>query len=554
VTGARNLSERAIILAPGGRDAEIATQILREAGFGAEAAGDLPRLSELIVAGAGLAIIAVEAAQDADLHPLSELLSQQPPWSDLPIILLTHRGGGPEKNPLAARLAEVLGNVSFLERPFHPTTLASVVRAAVRGRRRQYEARARLDELADERSALSKLTQTLEERVNDRTAELMTEVAAREKAQERLVQSQKMETIGQLTGGVAHDFNNLLMAVMGNLDILRKRWPDDARAQRLIEGALQGAKRGATLTQRMLAFARQQELKTGSADLATLLAGMRDLLDRTLGPQIELTVDASTELPPAQVDPNQIELAVLNLAINARDAMPAGGNIHIALQKHTQPEPSNWSGDYLRLSVSDTGTGMDEETLKKAIEPFFSTKPVGKGTGLGLSMIHGLVVQLGGRLQLESEVGKGTKATLWLPVASQPASTAPQSGPEPVTSGRVATILVVDDDPLIAGSAVNMLEDLGHIVLEANSAKRALEILDRGQKVDLMMTDQAMPGMTGTELADVVRLKRPGLPILLVTGYAELPPGSSVSVPRLSKPYLQAQLQEHIDRLLPKIA
>ena len=554
MTGAGNLSERVIVLTPGGRDAEIATQILREAGFGAEAAADLPRLSELIGAGAGLAIIAVEAAQSADLHPLSELLSQQPPWSDIPIILLTHRGGGPEKNPLAARLAEVLGNVSFLERPFHPTTLASVVRAAVRGRRRQYEARARLDELAAERSALSKLTETLEQRVNDRTAELMTEVAAREKAQERLVQSQKMETIGQLTGGVAHDFNNLLMAVMGNLDILRKRWPDDARAQRLIEGALQGAKRGATLTQRMLAFARQQELKTDSADLAALLAGMRDLLDRTLGPHIQLTVDASGELPPAQVDPNQIELAVLNLAINARDAMPAGGNIHIALQKHsTPPGQGDRSGEYLRLSVSDTGSGMDEETLKKAVEPFFSTKPVGKGTGLGLSMIHGLVVQLGGRLQLESEVGKGTTATLWLPVASSPASTASQPGSESAASGRVATILVVDDDPLISGSAVNMLEDLGHMVLEANSAKRALEILDQGQKVDLMMTDQAMPGMTGTELADVVRLKRPELPILLVTGYAELPPGASLSVPRLSKPYLQAQLQEHLDRLLPKV-
>lgn len=431
MTGAGNLSERVIVLTPGGRDAEIATQILREAGFGAEAAADLPQLSELIGAGAGLAIIAVEAAQSADLHPLSELLSQQPPWSDIPIILLTHRGGGPEKNPLAARLAEVLGNVSFLERPFHPTTLASVVRAAVRGRRRQYEARARLDELAAERSALSKLTETLEQRVNDRTAELMTEVAAREKAQERLVQSQKMETIGQLTGGVAHDFNNLLMAVMGNLDILRKRWPDDARAQRLIEGALQGAKRGATLTQRMLAFARQQELKTDSSDLAALLAGMRDLLDRTLGPHIQLTVDASGELPPAQVDPNQIELAVLNLAINARDAMPAGGNIHIALQKHsTPPGQGDRSGEYLRLSVSDTGSGMDEETLKKAVEPFFSTKPVGKGTGLGLSMIYGLVVQLGGRLQLESEVGKGTTATLWLPVASSPASTASQPGSE----------------------------------------------------------------------------------------------------------------------------
>ena len=681
------VSERAIILAPNGRDAEIAALILREAGFAADTTADLRSLCEDIAAGAGLAIVADEAIQNVDLRPLADLIAQQPPWSDLPVVLLTQRGGGPERNPAASRVAEVLGNVTFLERPFHPTTLASVVRTAVRGRRRQYEARSHVEELhegerqlqtaltagrlgswaldvenmvlhasascrshfgrgpdapfgyeqmlssihpedlarmqaavdqtlrtgkdyeieyrniwpdgtthwidvraralrtavgainqligvssditerktselererllrelATERTALSELTATLEERVNDRTAELRTEVAAREKAQEQLLQSQKMEAIGQLTGGMAHDFNNLLMAVMGNLDLLRKRFQNDARAQRLIEGALRGAERGTTLTQRMLAFARQQELKASSADLPSLLDGMRDLLDRTLGPQIELTLDAPEGLPPAQVDPNQIELAILNLAINARDAMPNGGKIHISVQRAGSASGHDNSSEcFLLLSVSDTGSGMDEETLKKAIEPFFSTKPVGKGTGLGLSMVHGLVVQLGGRLQLTSQVGKGTTATLWLPVASKPASVRAMSNSSEVTPVRAATILVVDDDPLIASSTVNMLEDLGHTVIEANSAKQALEILDQGQAIDLMMTDQAMPGMTGLELAETVMRKRPDLPILLATGYADLPAGHSLKIPRLSKPYLQAQLQEHVDRLLNK--
>jgi signal transduction histidine kinase len=545
VSGGGNLSERALILAPKGRDGEVAVLILREAGFSAEAVGDLRLLSEKLAAGAGVAIIAIEAVQNADLRPLADLLAQQPPWSDFPIVLLTHRGGGPEKNPLASRLAELLGNVTFLERPFHPTTLASVVRTAIRSRRRQYEARARLEELGE-------LTSSLEQRVRERTGELLKEVAAREQAQERLVQSQKMETIGQLTGGVAHDFNNLLMAVMGNLDLLRKRWKDDSHAHRLIDGAMQGAKRGAALTQRMLAFARQQDLRTGSTDLAALLAGMRDLLDRSLGPNVELVVDVPAGLPPVQVDPNQIELAILNLAINARDAMPGGGKIHIALEREGDLPRNGRPSGYLRLSVTDTGCGMDEETLNKAIEPFFSTKPIGKGTGLGLSMVHGLLVQLGGQLHLSSEVGKGTVATLLLPIASTPASVAAPREAEAAASARTATILVVDDDPLIASSAVNMLEDLGHTVIEANSGKRALEILDGGQRIDLLMTDQAMPGMTGIELAAEVRGKLPGLPVLLVTGYAELPANAVPNLPRLSKPYLQVQLQAQIDRLLAK--
>jgi CheY-like chemotaxis protein len=299
----------------------------------------------------------------------------------------------------------------------------------------------------------------------------------------------------------------------------------------------------------MLTFARQQELKTSSADLVALVAGMQDLLDRTLGPQFELRFNLPEGLPAAQVDANQIELAILNLAINARDAMPGGGVIRIGIDKAPAP-PGNGLKDaeYLRLSLSDTGCGMDDETMKKAIEPFFSTKPTGKGTGLGLSKVHGLAVQLGGMLQLESTVGQGTTATLWLPIADTPAPVA-EPKPVPMETGSSAIILVVDDDPLIAMSTVEMLEDLGHRAIEANSGAQALAILKDGQAIDLMLTDQAMPGMTGLELAEIARKERPKMPILLATGYADLP-ASQIKLPRLSKPYLQTELQEEINRLL----
>lgn len=543
------ISERALILAPHGRDAQVASMILTEAGFPSAICADISGLSEEMERGAGLAIITDQAIRDADLRPLTLRLKDQPAWSDFPIVLLTHHGGGPERNPAALRIAELLGNVIFVERPFHPTTLTSVVRTAVRSRRRQYEARSRLKELAAERAALSDLTATLEQRVEERTVALLNEVAARERAQEQLLQSQKMESIGQLTGGVAHDFNNLLMAIMGNLGLLKKRFRDDSRAQHLIAGALEGARRGASLTQRMLAFARQQELKTSSADLVALVAGMQDLLDRTLGPHIELRFDLAEGLPAAQVDPNQIELAILNLAINARDAMPGGGTISIGIDRATPPaEKRLRDAEYLRIRIADTGAGMDPATLKRAIEPFFSTKPPGKGTGLGLSMVHGLVLQLGGALDLESDLGNGTTATLWLPIAAEPAQIVPVE-PAAVAPGSRATILVVDDDPLIAMSTVEMLEDLGHKVIEANSGAQALKILKDGRTIDLMLTDQAMPGMTGLELAEIARKERPKMPILLATGYADLP-SAQIKLPRLSKPYMQTELQEEINRLL----
>nr|WP_249134882.1 PAS domain-containing hybrid sensor histidine kinase/response regulator [Bradyrhizobium sp. AUGA SZCCT0222] len=414
----------------------------------------------------------------------------------------------------------------------------------------EIEREALLAQLAAERTALAELTATLEQRVEQRTADLMKEVAAREKAQEQLRQAQKMETIGQLTGGVAHDFNNLLMAVMGNLDLLRKRMPDDPRLHRLVDGAMQGAERGASLTQRLLAFARQQDLRTVSVDLRSLIQDMTNLLERSLGPRVEVRLDIKDGLPPARIDPNQLELAILNLAINARDAMPDGGPIDIRLdeQKITRDAVLK-PGRYLRLSVVDTGTGMTSETLERAIEPFFSSKPLGKGTGLGLSMVHGLAVQLGGALRLASAVGKGTSATLILPIATA----APEvEAPAPATQGtkRSAVILFVDDDPLIAMSTMEMLEDLGHHVIGANSGLHALDILRSEQPIDLMMTDHVMPGMTGIELAAATRQVRPSLPILLATGYAELPEGAQLDLPRLAKPYHQDQLRERLDQLL----
>src|SRR3979490_1521716 len=398
--------------------------------------------------------------------------------------------------------------------------------------------------------ALSNLTHTLEQRVVERTGELMAEVAAREKAQEQLLQAQKMESVGQLTGGIAHDFNNLLMAIMGNLEILRKRLPEDPSIRRLIDGARQGAQRGASRTQRRLAFARQQDLRTTSADLGTLVRGMQELLRRSLGPNNELPLYVEPHLPPAEVDAHQVELAILNLAINARDAMPDGGVIQLRVDQKqvTAGLERRQPGKYLRIQVPDPGVGMDQATLRKAIEPFFSTKPLGKGTGLGLSMTHGLAVQLGGALQLSSTVGKGTTATPLLPVASAvPEAESPVPSAQKVN--RSAVILFVDDDPLIAMSTMEMLEDLGHHVIGVNSGLHALDIIRSEQPIDLMVTDHVMPGMTGIELAAKSREVRPQLPILLATGYAELPEGAQLDLPRLTNPYHQDELRDRLEQL-----
>jgi PAS domain S-box-containing protein len=671
---------RVLVLAPQGRDAEIARAMLKEAGIISEICLDLSAFEQALGDDTCFAVVTEEAIRSSDMRIVASRVNAQPAWSDLPFIILTQRGGDADRNSGASRLSDLLGNATFLERPFHPTTFISVARTALKGRQRQYEARARIELLhegeerlrtallagrlgsweldtaagtltasatckalfgrtADEdfsyedliasihsddrkrmqegvqtsiergtdyateyrnvwpdgsihwaeirarhvrdrttgksrlvgvasditerktaEGALKRLNETLEERVAERTTELnqahaavLAEIGQREHTEELLRQSQKMEMIGQLTGGVAHDFNNLLMVVLANLTLLGRQQPNDARTTRLIDGALQGAQRGAVLTQRLLAFARRQELKLEPKSLADLVRGMSDLIERSAGSQIEVLLDVPETLPLALVDANQIELALLNLVVNARDAMPSGGVLTIKLDR-TQAGAGDELplGPYVRLTVSDNGEGMDAETLRKATEPFFSTKGLGKGTGLGLSMIHGLANQMNGALRLKSELGQGTTAELWLPVTAVAADIGQtQDVPWVKEADRPSiTVLVVDDDALIAMSTVEMLEDLGHEALDAGSPARALEILNNGQHVDLLITDYSMPRMNGVELAKAVRKLRPCLPILMASGYAELPSPSGIDLPRIGKPYQQDQLAAEITKVL----
>jgi signal transduction histidine kinase len=384
-------------------------------------------------------------------------------------------------------------------------------------------------------------------------ARLRQEMAERRRAEAELRQSQKMEVLGQLTGGIAHDFNNLLMAVQGNLELLRKRFgAREPGAARLIENAMAGAKRGAALTQRLLAFARRQALHPQPVALPEAVAAMEALLTRSLGPGQRLARRFAPDLPPAFADPVQLELALMNLVLNARDAMPAGGTIEIAAEPKdlVVPQDGLAPGRYVRLSVRDEGVGMDAATLARAAEPFFTTKGVGRGTGLGLAMVHGFAAQSGGALRLESRPGAGTTAAIWLPRAEvAPAAAAPDR-PRAEPAGRPLQVLVVDDDPLVLASTAAMLEDLGHAAIEARSGAEALLRLDQGAAPDLVLTDFGMPVMTGGELAAELARRRPGLPVLLATGYGDQPAISATGLPRLSKPFDQAALAAAMAGLL----
>lgn len=378
------------------------------------------------------------------------------------------------------------------------------------------------------------------------------------RAREALFQSQKLDAIGQLTGGVAHDFNNLLMVILTSLELIRRRIPQDDSLQRLVNNAVQGAKRGATLTQRMLAFARRQELKPVAVDVSALLLGMRDLLERSLGPTIRLVSEFPAELRWVLIDANQLELAILNLAVNARDAMPQGGTLTVSARLETLEEPSGTlaAGSYVCLSMADNGAGMDADTLARATEPFFTTKGPGKGTGLGLPMVHGLAAQSGGRLVLTSSVGIGTTVELWLPTAPTDAGSARDPDAPARQAERAASMLIVavDDDALVLDGTVSMLQDLGHKVLSANSGQQALDVILNEHDVSLLITDQVMPGMTGAELIERLAKTRPRIPVILATGFGEVPDDLDRTAIRLAKPYDQNQLADAIRKVFDSSA
>ena len=444
------------------------------------------------------------------------------------------------------------GAVDYVPVPVVPDLLRAKVRvfAELYRKTRELEALNReLERRVAERTVeLAQANAELERRVEERTRE-------REAALAQVHEMQKVESLGQLTGGVAHDFNNLLMAVLGNLDLLRKSLPEDPRLQRLIDGAIQGAERGATLTSRMLAFARRQELKPQTVDVPTLVESMVEMLHRSLGPMIRISTRFEPDMPPTKVDPNQLELALLNLALNARDAMPRGGELVISARRERIGAGAIGNlpgGDYICIAERDTGQGMDEVTLKRATEPFFTTKGAGHGTGLGLSMVDGLVAQSGGAMRILSQAGSGTTVELWLPASHEQ----PEQIPLPAGCGealerRAYRILVVEDDPLVADGTAAMLEDLGHAATVAACAEAALLCLRADQAFDLVITDHAMPGMSGTALAAQIRLNWPQLPVVIATGYAEVPTEGAADLPRLTKPYRQSELASLLAKLIP---
>ena len=369
-------------------------------------------------------------------------------------------------------------------------------------------------------------------------------------AQAALMQTQRLEAMGQLTGGVAHDFNNLLTPIIGSLDILSPRGIGGARERRLIDAAFQSAQRAKVLVQRLLAFARRQPLQSAPIDVGVLIQGLAELINSTVGPQIVLNIEVAEDTPFAKADPTQLEMAVLNLAVNARDAMDGPGLINITVSAAEIEDgdlPNLKSGRYVRLVVADTGHGMDEATASRAIEPFFSTKGVGQGTGLGLSMAHGLAIQLGGTLTIASQLGKGTQVSILLPECGEHPALRDATLAEQRCSWA-GTALLVDDEACIRVSTTEMLNALGFAVREASSAESALAAIDGGLMPELLITDHLMPGMTGVQLARLVRERRPKTKTLIVSGFADVD-GIDPSFLRLTKPFVQNELETAIARL-----
>ena len=552
--GVSPASERAIILAPMGRDGSLALMMLNEAGYSGIVASNLADLCELLEDGAGLLVIAAEALRGVDLEPLLEHLHQQPAWSDLPIVLMTHHGGSEQNG--SSHLSGLLGNVTFLERPFHPITLISLVSAALRGRRRQYDARDRLIDLSESELRLQRTMETLEQQVEERTAQLRSN-------EEALRQSQKMEAVGQLTGGIAHDFNNMLTGIIGSLELLRRRIArgklDDLDG--LIDLGVTSANRAAGLTHRLLAFSRRQSLDSKPVEINQLVTSMGELLQRSINESIGLDMRLDSQLWTAEADPNQLESALLNLVINARDAMPGGGKLVVeTTNRHldnvfTAAYGTLKPGDYVELSVSDTGCGIPEHLMGRVFDPFFTTKPIGQGTGLGLSMIYGFARQSHGHVTLHSEVGKGTTVSLFLPrfvgELQAPEHLNPALAPY-ANAGE--TVLIVEDDPAVRVLVSAVLNELGYAFVEAGDADTALPIIESDQRIDLLISDVGLPGMNGRQMAEIGRQIRPQLKVLFITGYAEhaavrggfLDPGMQLITKPFTFDLLTAKVREMI--------
>jgi signal transduction histidine kinase len=524
-------SFRIVILAPIGRDASASADLLRKAGLITHVAKDPTELLACLASGAGAALVAEEALFNEDLTVFQAWIAQQPPWSDFPFVVLTSQLDHPRAKNWRHALADKLRNVSMLERPVQSITLTTAMQVALRARRRQYEIKTLIEAQEVAAQHLEALVAARTRELEKANADLKGQMAERERIEASLRQSQKMEAVGQLTGGLAHDFNNLLTGIGGSLEMTRTRLsqgrPDSVEPY--ISAAQGAVKRAAALTHRLLAFSRRQTLEPKPTNVNRLITGMEELIRRTVGPAIHIEVVGAGGLWAILVDPNQLENALLNLCLNARDAMPEGGRLTIEtanrwLDERAARDRDLAPGQYVSLCVTDTGTGMAPEVAAHAFDPFFTTKPLGQGTGLGLSMIYGFARQSGGQICIYSEIGRGTTMCLYLPrhdddPSYDNAAEIPETS-EPLGDGEV--VLVIDDEPSIRMLIADVLADTGYSVIEASDGPAGLRALQSGARIDLLITDVGLPGgMNGRQVADAARKLRPELRVLFITGYAE---------------------------------
>jgi len=537
-----------LVLAPIGRDASAASELLSRGGLRAEVCRDLDGLIDRLGAPVASVLLAEEALYRRDTSVLAKWVKEQPAWSDLPFVILTSHFTQANLSSWRRELLDTLGNVSLLERPLQAITLMSTVRAAVRARSRQYELKALLDAQAAASVHLEELVFARTGELQAANEELRTQMSERAHIEESLRQAQKIEALGQLTGGVAHDFNNLLMVILGGLEML-DHTSEGKRRKLLMDGMRQAAHRGAALTRQLLAFSRRQALQPQAVDLAVQIGGMRELLDRSLGGNAQVQLEFCDTLWPVHVDPGELELVVLNLAVNARDAMPKGGVIIMRAHNVPSVQFDGRRRDFVQLSIIDTGIGMSAEVQRRVFDPFFTTKEVGKGSGLGLAQVYGFAQQSGGNVRIESEEGRGTTVTLLLPRSvSAPAANAQSSSDsmlKPSTHGSAGAVLLVEDDDDVAAMAGRMLGTIGYRVHRVASASAALVALAQEGRFDLVFSDIMMPGeLDGVELGREVRERGETLPVLLTSGYADAAAARAESegFGVLRKPYTLTEL------------
>ncbi|WAE51336.1 ATP-binding protein [Stutzerimonas frequens] len=544
-----------VVYAPIGRDGPASAELLSRSGMDAVVCHSVDEVLRRAETDADAVFIAEEGLFGQDLQALATWVDQQPAWSDFPFVVLTSKHQQPAVAAWRQRMVAALRNVSLLERPVQSITLTSAVKAALRGRHRQYEVRALLEARERASNQLEALVVERTSELEKANQELRTQMAERAQIEEALRQAQKIEAIGQLTGGIAHDFNNLLMVISGGLDMLDRR-ADPARRERLMDGMRQAAQRGSALTRQLLAFSRRQSLEPESVDLVLRIGRMRELLDRSLSGDVHVEVQFEPDLWPVEVDPGELELVILNLAVNARDAMPNGGSILIEACNAPDEDVMGLRSDFVRLTVTDSGTGIPEEVRPRVFDPFFTTKEIGKGSGLGLAQVYGFARQTGGTVWIESECGRGTRVIMLLPrsagIPKQP--DADERGSDEAEAASIGSVLLVDDDEEVAALVGEMLEHLGYRVTHAASATDALSTLQNGCTVDIVFSDIMMPGgMNGVELAREIRTRALGVPVLLTSGYAEAAQQSAAAegVHVLAKPYrledLATTLREVID-------